>query len=175
MQKYQLLIDGQWSDPASGEWFETSEPFSGTPWALIPRANRADADRAVEAAYRAFRNPEWAKLTGTARGALLRRLAGLIEANVDLLGTIEQRDNGKLMSEVSGQVRNVAQWFHYYAGLADKVEGAVVPINKADVFNYVKYEPLGVVVAITPWNSPLALTTWKIAPALAAGNTIVVK
>lgn len=175
MRKFQLLIDGQWCDPASGEWFETIEPYSGNAWALIPRASRADADRAVEAAHRAFRNPEWAKLTGTARGALLRRLAGLIEANVDLLGMIEQRDNGKLIAEVSGQVRNVAQWFHYYAGLADKIQGAVVPINKTDVFNYVKYEPLGVVVAITPWNSPLALTTWKMAPALAAGNTIVIK
>ncbi|MEW6645001.1 MAG: aldehyde dehydrogenase [Pseudomonadota bacterium] len=175
MQKFQLLIDGQWCDPASGEWFETTEPYSGKAWALIPRGNRADAERAVAAADRAFRNPDWAKLTGTARGALLRKLAGLIEANVDLLGAIEQRDNGKLMAEVSGQVRNVAQWFHYYAGLADKIEGSVVPINKADVFNYVKYEPLGVVVAITPWNSPLALTTWKMAPALAAGNTIVIK
>jgi len=175
VQKFQLLIDGQWCDPASGEWFETTEPYSGKAWALIPRGNGDDAERAIAAAYRAFKNPDWAKLTGTARGALLRKLAGLIEANVDLLGAIEQRDNGKLMAEVSGQVRNVAQWFHYYAGLADKIEGSVVPINKADVFNYVKYEPLGVVVAITPWNSPLALTTWKMAPALAAGNTIVIK
>ena len=175
MRKYQLLIDGQWVDPVSGQWFETSEPYSGKSWALIPRGNKADADRAVEAAHRAFRNPEWAKLTGTARGVLLRKLAGLIEENVDLLGSIEQRDNGKLMAEVSGQVRNVAQWFHYYAGLADKIEGSVVPNNRAGVFNYVKYEPLGVVVAITPWNSPLALTAWKMAPALAAGNTIVIK
>ncbi len=175
MQKYQLLIGGEWRDPASGEWFETTEPYSGNVWALIPRADRSDADRAVEAAYRAFKNPAWAKLTGTQRGALLRKLAELIEANVELLGSVEQRDNGKLMAEVSGQVRNVAQWFHYYAGLADKIEGVVVAINKADVFNYVKYEPLGVVVAITPWNSPLALTTWKLAPALAAGNTVVIK
>jgi acyl-CoA reductase-like NAD-dependent aldehyde dehydrogenase len=175
MRKFQLLIDGQWRDPASGEWFETTEPYSGKAWALIPRAGRTDAERAVEAAHRAFKNSDWSKLTGTGRGALLRKLADLIEANVDLLGQIEQRDNGKLIAEVSGQVRNVAQWFHYYAGLADKIEGAVVPINKTDVFNYVKYEPLGVVVAITPWNSPLALTTWKMAPALAAGNTIVIK
>ncbi|MCC8961607.1 aldehyde dehydrogenase [Bradyrhizobium sp. Pear76] len=175
MQKYQMLIDGRWCDPSSSQWFETAEPFSGRPWALIPRGERTDADRAVDAAYRAFKAPAWAKLTGTARGALLRKLADLIEHNVELLGTIEQRDNGKLIAEVSGQVRNVAQWFHYYAGLADKIEGAVVPINKAGVFNYVKYEPLGVVAAITPWNSPLALTTWKMAPALAAGNTIVIK
>ncbi|MCJ2131297.1 aldehyde dehydrogenase [Methylobacterium sp. E-045] len=175
MKTYRLLIDGRWCDPASDEWFESIEPYSGKAWARIPRGAAEDADRAVEAADRAFRNPEWARLTGTARGALLRRLADLIEANVDLLGAVEQRDNGKPMAEVSGQVRTVAQWFHYYAGLADKIEGSVVPINKPDVFNYVKYEPLGVVVAITPWNSPLALTTWKMAPALAAGNTLVIK
>jgi len=175
MQRYQLFIDGIWSDPSTGEWFETTEPFSGKAWAMIPRGGAADADRAVEAAHRAFLSPEWSGLTATQRGALLRKLAGLIEANVDLLGSVEQRDNGKLMAEVAGQVRNVAQWFYYYAGLADKVGGEVVPINKADVFNYTKYEPLGVVVAITPWNSPLALTTWKMAPALAAGNTIVIK
>lgn len=175
MERYKLFIGGEWCDPASGDWFETTEPFSGAAWALIPRGTAADAARAVEAAHRAFLSPAWADLTATRRGALLRRLADLIERDADRLGAIEQRDNGKLIAEVSGQVRNVAQWFHYYAGLADKVQGAVVPINKADVFNYVKYEPLGVVVAITPWNSPLALTAWKMAPALAAGNTIVVK
>ncbi len=175
MKRYQLFIGGEWCDPVSNDWFETTEPFSGQAWALIPRGTEADADRAVEAAHRAFLSPEWANLTATQRGALLRRLADLIERNVELLGGIEQRDNGKLMAEVSGQVKNVAQWFHYYAGLADKVEGAVVPINKPGIFNYTKLEPLGVVVAITPWNSPLALTTWKMAPALAAGNTIVIK
>lgn len=94
-----------------------------------PARRRRDAGRAIEAAHRAFSNPDWAELTGTARGALLRRLADLIEGNVDLLGAVEQRDNGKPMAEVSGQVRNVAQSFHYYAGLADKIEGSVVPIN----------------------------------------------
>jgi aldehyde dehydrogenase (NAD+) len=175
MKKYQMLIGGSWHDPSRGEWFETVEPFSGEPWALIPRGTAADADAAVEAAHTAFLDPTWASLTATQRGTLLRKLADLIEENVDLLGQIEQRDNGKLMAEVSGQVRNVAGWFQYYAGLADKVAGSVVPINKSDVFNYTKYEPLGVVVAITPWNSPLALTTWKMAPALAAGNTVVIK
>lgn len=174
-ERYRHFIGGDWVDPASGEWFDTTEPYSGKAWAQIARGNAADANHAVEAAHAAFVSPEWRGLNATQRGALLRRLAALIGDNVDLLGTIEQRDNGKLMAEVSGQVKNVAQWFYYYAGLADKVEGSVVPINKADVFNYVKWEPLGVVVAITPWNSPLALTTWKMAPALAAGNTIVIK
>uniref|UniRef100_UPI00035D06B9 aldehyde dehydrogenase family protein n=1 Tax=Rhizobium giardinii TaxID=56731 RepID=UPI00035D06B9 len=175
MQRYQHFIGGEWVEPSSGEWFETTEPFSGHAWAEIAKGNERDANRAVEVAHEAFLSPEWSSLTATQRGALLRKLAGLIEDNVERLGMIEQRDNGKLIAEVAGQVRNVAQWFYYYSGLADKIGGEVVPINKADVFNYTKYEPLGVVVAITPWNSPLALTTWKMAPALAAGNTIVIK
>ncbi|UHS58750.1 aldehyde dehydrogenase [Agrobacterium vaccinii] len=175
MQRYQHFIGGEWVEPSSGEWFETTEPFSGEAWAEIAKGNERDANRAVEVAHAAFLSEEWSSLTATQRGALMRKLAGLIEANVERLGMIEQRDNGKLIAEVAGQVRNVAQWFYYYAGLADKIGGEVVPINKADVFNYTKYEPLGVVVAITPWNSPLALTTWKMAPALAAGNTIVIK
>lgn len=175
MQRYQHFIGGEWVEPSSGEWFETTEPYSGHAWAEIAKGNERDANRAVEVAHEAFLSPEWSSLTATQRGALLRKLAGLIEDNVERLGMIEQRDNGKLIAEVAGQVRNVAQWFYYYSGLADKIGGEVVPINKADVFNYTKYEPLGVVVAITPWNSPLALTTWKMAPALAAGNTIVIK
>lgn len=175
MERYKLFIDGAWCDPSTGDWFATEEPYSGESWALIPRASAEDANRAVEAAHRAFLAPEWANLTATQRGALLRKFAALIEANAERLGAVEQRDNGKLMTEVAGQVRNVAQWFYYYAGLSDKVSGAVVPINKADVLNFTKYEPLGVVIAITPWNSPLSLTAWKMAPALAAGNTIVIK
>lgn len=175
MQQYQLFINNEWLNPTSGEWFESTEPFSGKPWALIPKGNASDADQAVQAAHTAFESPAWRDLTATQRGALLRRLADLVAHNVERLASTEQRDNGKLISEVSGQVQNVAQWFHYYAGLADKVQGAVVPINKSGVFNYTRHEPLGVVAAITPWNSPLALTVWKIAPALAAGNTIVVK
>lgn len=175
LRRYQLFIANEWVDPVGGEWFESTEPFSGEAWALVPRGGAADVDRAVAAAKAAFDAPAWSGLTATQRGALLRRLADLIEANVDSLAATEQRDNGKLIAEVTGQVRNVAQWFHYYAGLADKVHGDVVPINKPGVFNYVKYEPLGVVAAITPWNSPLALTVWKMAPALAAGNTIVIK
>ena len=175
MKRYQLFIHNEWVDPAHGAWFESSEPFSGVAWAEIPRGDGHDVDRAVRAAHAAFENPEWRDITATQRGALLRKLGDLVTQNVDLLAQTEQRDNGKLIKEVSGQVHNVAQWFHYYAGLADKVQGAVVPINKTGVFNYVKHEPLGVVAAITPWNSPLALTVWKIAPALAAGNTMVIK
>ena len=175
MKRYQQFINNEWTDPVSGEWFESSEPYSGAAWAEIPRGGAPDVELAVQAAHAAFDNPAWRDLTATQRGALLRKLADLVSQNVTLLAETEQRDNGKLIAEVSAQAQNVAQWFHYYAGLADKVQGAVVPINKTGVFNYVKHEPLGVVAAITPWNSPLALTVWKIAPALAAGNTMVIK
>jgi len=175
MKQYQMLIGGQWVDSASGQWIDSIEPYSGEVVARIPRGTAEDANAAADAAYAAFRNPEWSEMTATARGALLRRLAALIEENAQRLADIERSCNGKNITEVAGQARNVAQWFYYYAGLADKIQGDVVPINKPGVFNYVRYEPLGVVAAITPWNSPLALTTWKMAPALACGNTIVVK
>ena len=175
MKDYRLLINGEWVEPASGAYFESEEPFSGKPWARIARGNEADVDRAVRAAHGAFSAGPWAEMTATARGAVLRRLAGLLEDNAERIGRIEQRDNGKLITEVAGQARGAAQWFHYYAGLADKVTGQVVPMPKPGVLNMVKYEPLGVVAAITPWNSPLSLTTWKVAPALAAGNTVVIK
>lgn len=175
LARYQLYINGAWTDPASNEWFDTVEPFSGETWAQIPRGTEADANQAIEAAHAAFTTGPWPELTATQRAALLRKLAALIEENADHLGRIEQRDNGKLITEVRGQVLNIAQWFYYYAGLADKVGGDVIPVNKPGVFNYTRLEPLGVVVAITPWNSPLSLTAWKMAPALAAGNTIVIK
>lgn len=175
VRDYNLFIDNRWTPAQDGQWIESNDPFTGEVWARVARAGSADVDKAVAAAKRAFHADEWAGLTATERGALLRRLAGLVEQHTQSLAQTEQRDNGKLMAEVGGQVLNVAQWFHYYAGLADKVQGAVVPINKKGVFNFIKYEPLGVVAAITPWNSPLALTVWKMAPALAAGNTLVIK
>jgi acyl-CoA reductase-like NAD-dependent aldehyde dehydrogenase len=175
VKKYELYIGGKSVPSSSGEFLDTQEPFSGKVWAQIARGTEEDANVAIRSSYEALSKPEWAGITATQRGALLRKLGDLITENADYLGEIEQRDNGKLMAEVHGQVLNVAQWFYYYGGLADKIGGEVVPINKPGVFNYVKYEPLGVVVAITPWNSPLALTAWKLAPALAAGNTVVVK
>lgn len=175
MKRYQMLIGSSWSDSASAEWIESNEPFSGNAWAEVPRGTAEDADKAVTAAFQAFRSPAWADLTATQRGALLRKLGDLVERDAQRLADVEHRCNGKNITEVSGQAKNVAQWFYYYAGMADKIQGSVVPINKQGVFNYVRYEPLGVVVAITPWNSPLALTAWKMAPALACGNTIVIK
>ncbi|MYZ46260.1 aldehyde dehydrogenase [Propylenella binzhouense] len=173
-QRYDLFINNEWVKPASGEWFDSLDPFSGEGWARIPRANREDVDRAVRAAREAGDGP-WAELSPSERGALLHRMGELVEANAQRLAEIESRDNGKLMSEVSGQVRYVAKYFYYYAGLADKIHGLVVPMDKPKVFNFVRYEPMGVVASITPWNSSLLLTAWKLAPALCAGNTAVCK
>lgn len=175
MQQYRHLIDGLRVEPATGEYFDSEEPFSGEVWARVARGNSTDVDRAVQAAHAAFTSGLWAEMSATERGARLRALAGLMEENSEHIGLIEQRDNGKLIVEVAGQARSAAQWLYYYAGLADKVVGQVVPMPKPGVLNMVKYEPIGVVAAITPWNSPLSLTMWKVAPALAAGNTVVIK
>jgi aldehyde dehydrogenase (NAD+) len=129
----------------------------------------------VRAAHAAFTSGEWPRLTASKRGALLRRLGDLVAEHSTFLAEIEVRDNGKLIAEMNTTTAYMAQWYHYYGGLADKIEGAVIPTDKADTFNYTRYEPLGVVAAIIPWNSPLFLATWKLAPALAAGNTIVIK
>ncbi len=175
MKKYQMLIGGAWVDPAGGAWFESVNPFTAQPWALIPRAGKDDVDRAVCAARQAFYEGDWRKLTATARGACLRRLADLIAADAERLATIESTDNGKLLAEMRAQLNYIPQWFHYFGGLADKIEGRVIPIDKPGVFNFTREEPLGVIAAITPWNSPLLLAAWKLAPALAAGNTVVWK
>src|SRR3954464_13734378 len=173
--KFRMYIDGQWVDSASGQHFESFNPFTGKPWALVPRGNAEDVDRAVRAARKAFTAGEWPKMTASRRGALLRKLGDLITDKSKALAEIEVRDNGKLYAEMSAQTAYMAQWYYYYGGLADKIEGQVIPIDKPDTFNYTRFEPLGVVGAIIPWNSPLLLTAWKLAPALAAGNVMVLK
>ena len=175
MKKHKLLIGGEWVEPHSGEWFESNNPFTAAPWALVPRGSKADIEAAVSAARTAFYCSDWRKLTATARGALLRRLADLVTAEAKTLSEIESTDNGKLIAEMRAQLNYIPQWFHYFGGLADKIEGRVIPIDKPGVFNFTREEPLGVIAAITPWNSPLMLAAWKLAPALAAGNTVVWK
>jgi acyl-CoA reductase-like NAD-dependent aldehyde dehydrogenase len=175
LPKYDILIGGEWQASSSGAYFETHNPYTGKPWALIPRCNEADATRAVEAASKAFESGPWPAMTATQRGALLRKLGDLLAEHAEPLAQTEVRDNGKLISEMHGQTRYLPQWYYYYGGLADKIEGGVIPIDKTGVFNFTRWEPLGVVTAIVPWNSPLLLMSWKLAPALAAGNTVVVK
>jgi (Z)-2-((N-methylformamido)methylene)-5-hydroxybutyrolactone dehydrogenase len=173
--RYRMFVGGEWIDAESGEYFESDDPYRGEPWAAIPRGSSADVDRAVRAAHKALTSGAWPGLTPSQRGALLRRLGDLITERSKALAEIEVRDNGKLYAEMSAQTAYMAQWYHYYGGLADKIEGAVLPADRPETFNYTRYEPIGVVAAIVPWNSPLLLTAWKLAPALAAGNTVVLK
>ncbi len=160
---------------AHAETFESFDPFTGKTWATIPKGSSTDVDAAVGAASKAFRQGEWPAMTPTTRGKLLVKLADLIAANADRLARIETRDNGKLLAEMGGQLRYVPEWYRYYGGLADKIEGGTLPIDKPGMFAFTRYEPLGVIAAIVPWNSPLLLLTWKLAPLLAAGNTVVIK
>jgi (Z)-2-((N-methylformamido)methylene)-5-hydroxybutyrolactone dehydrogenase len=170
-----MYIGGEWCAAVGGETFASMNPATGENWADIPKGDSRDVDIAVRAAHRAFTEGPWPAMTASARGMLLHRLGDLIAQNAERLADLEVRDNGKLRAEMLGQMKYLPQWFYYFGGMADKIEGAVTPIDKPGMFHYVSYEPLGVVAAIAPWNSPLLLATWKIAPALAAGNTIVVK
>ncbi|WP_217578737.1 aldehyde dehydrogenase [Mesorhizobium sp. GbtcB19] len=170
---FQNTVGGR-LQPAA-DTFESFDPFTGQSWALIPRCGEADVDAAVATAKAAFRSKEWAGMTPTARGKLLVRLADLIAENAESIAAIETRDNGKLITEMTAQLRYIPEWFRYFGGLADKIEGAVLPIDKAGMFAFTRHEPLGVIAAIMPWNSPLLLLTWKLAPLLAAGNTVVIK
>ncbi|CAN7738043.1 Phenylacetaldehyde dehydrogenase [compost metagenome] len=175
MNQYQMFIDGTFVNASDGRWFETQNPFTGKTWAEVARGTAADIDRAVQAADQAFRSGPWSEMTATQRGALLRKLGDLIARDAERLAEFEVQDNGKLLAEMGAQLKYLPQWFYYFGGLADKIEGTVIPLDKKGYFNYTRREPLGVVAAITPWNSPLMLLAWKIAPALAAGCTVVVK
>lgn len=175
MKRYQLHINGAYREPQSGAWFETQNPYTGETWAEIPRGDAQDADLAVQAAHQALTSGPWAEMTATQRGALMRKLGDLIAQDATRLAETEVRDNGKLFAEMHGQLNYLPQWFYYYGGLADKIEGSTLPLDKKGYFAFTRHEPVGVVVAITPWNSPLLLLAWKLAPALAAGCTVVVK
>ena len=175
LQRYHNVVDGKPRPSATGRWLASTNPFTGADWAEVPRCGVDDVNAAVESAHAAFHKGPWATCSATARGKALRRLGDLIARDAEKLAAIEVRDNGKLFAEMAGQLRYVPEWFYYFGGLADKVEGGVLPADKPNLFCYTKREPLGVVVAITPWNSPLLLLTWKLAPALAAGNTVVIK
>lgn len=171
--QYDHYVNGRAHKPLGREYFPSHNPYTGDVWASIARGNAADVDAAVSAARAAL--PAWSALKPSARGRALMKLADRIEAHAPRLAEIEVRDNGKLYAEMAGQTRYIAEWFRYYGGLADKIEGSVVPTDKDYIFNFTRYEPLGVIAMITPWNSPLLLLSWKLAPALAAGNVAVIK
>jgi aldehyde dehydrogenase (NAD+) len=173
MQSFQQYIDGAFEDGFAR--FDSVDPATGAAWASMPEAREDDVDRAVKAAERALWSGPWLAMTASARGKLLYRLADLVQANAPRLAELETRDTGKIIRETSAQIAYVADYYRYYAGLADKIEGATLAIDKADMDVWTRREPVGVVAAIVPWNSQLFLAAVKIGPALAAGCTLVVK
>ncbi|HEY4374427.1 MAG TPA: aldehyde dehydrogenase [Burkholderiales bacterium] len=175
MKTYNHFINNQYVEPADGEWMDTINPYTGEAWARVPKGSAKDVDRAVAAAKQAMTSGPYAKMSPSERGKMMVRLADLVAANAQRLAEIEVRDNGKLLSEMRGQLNYHPEWWRYFGGLADKIEGSVVPIDKADHFAYVTHEPVGVIGALTAWNSPLLFIAWKCAPAIAAGCAVVVK
>lgn len=170
---FQNYIDGAFAD--GRESFESIDPSIGAVWAAMPNADAEDVDRAVRAAHRALSEPAWAGLTPSQRGKLLYRLGDLLAENADRLAEIETRDTGKIIRETRAQIGYVAEYFRYYGGLADKIEGKILPVDKSDMEVSLRREPIGVVAAVVPWNSQLFLSAVKIGPALAAGCTVVLK
>ncbi len=175
LQHYQMLIDGKWVDAADGEFFTSSDPATGKEWYKVPEATEQDVDAAVRAADRALNEGPWGKMTPTQRGKCLTKLGDLLAENSETLGRIETQDTGKMFKETAWQATYVAEFLHFFGGAADKVNGDTLPIDKPDMFVFTNREPLGVIAAVVPWNSQLFLSAVKIGPALAAGNTIVLK
>lgn len=173
-QTYQMLIDGAWCAASDGKTFPSINPATGEVWASIPEATAEDVDRAVRAADAALTG-EWGRMTPTQRGKCLRRLGDLLAEASEHLGRIETRDTGKMFKETAWQATYIAEFLQFYAGAADKIQGDTLPIDKPDLFVFTDREPLGVVAAVVPWNSQLFLTSVKLGPALAAGNTMVLK
>ena len=172
---YAMLIDGVWTAAQSGQTFACMDPFTEEEWGRVPLAAADDVDSAVQAARRAFDSGDWSRMPAAGRAALLRRLASLIEDNADDLAYRQIRENGKLISEMRPGSHVLAAACYYFAGLAETVHGLTLPVSIPNMVSYTVREPLGVVAAITPWNSPLLLLGWKLFAALAAGNTVVVK
>jgi acyl-CoA reductase-like NAD-dependent aldehyde dehydrogenase len=171
---YKMLIDGQFVDAADGGTFQCEYPFTGEAWGAVPLATTEDVDRAVRAASRAFEGG-WATTKPVQRADLLRRLGQLLLEDAEVFGLLQVHENGKLLSEMSFTGPSLAAMANFYAGLAESVHGYTSPSNLPNMVSYTVREPIGVVAAITPWNSPLGLLGWKFFPALAAGNTIVIK
>lgn len=174
LDRFQMVIDGKAADAMSGATFDALNPYTGRPWATVPDGGPHDVDAAVAAA-RAALVGEWGSTNGFTRAALLRRLGDVIGTHAERLATLEVRATGKLYREMMGQVAGLGSWYHHYAGLADKLEGRQIPAPNPDYLVYTRQEPVGAVAANTPWNFPLLLLMWKLAPALAAGCTAVVK
>ena len=174
LKKYKMFINGEWVNSDTKKTFETLNPENNKPWAVVPEASASDVDRAVKAAQNAFEG-EWPKLLPKERARYLRMIGDKLRENAEHLGKIETIDTGKLYRETYKQANYIAEYYDYYAGLADKVEGTVLPIDKPNIQAITTRIPIGVIAAIVPWNSQMFLTATKLAPALAMGNTVVIK
>ncbi|MBI4391392.1 MAG: aldehyde dehydrogenase [candidate division NC10 bacterium] len=174
MRTYQLLIGGRWVDSASGKTFDDLNPATGEVFARVAEADKEDVHRAVAAARAAFEEGPWARMPGGERGKILLRIADLLEREADAIARLESQDTGRPIRETSAQSAIVPRWYRYFAGWADKIEGETIPVE-GPYLNYTLRVPMGVIGQITPWNHPLLIATKKVAPALAAGNTIVLK
>ena len=174
LKKYKMFINGEWVNSDTEKIFETLNPENNKPWAAVPEASASDVDRAVKAAQNAFEG-EWPKLLPKERARYLRMIGDKLRENAEHLGKIETIDTGKLYRETYKQANYIAEYYDYYAGLADKVEGSVLPIDKPNIQAITTRIPIGVIAAIVPWNSQMFLTATKLAPALAMGNTVVIK
>ena len=171
----QLLINNEWVNSVSGKRFPTINPATGEVICEVAEADAADVDKAVKAARAAFTSGEWPKMSATQRGELLYKLADLIEQNIAELARLETLDNGKPLNDsLNADLALVIACYRYYAGWADKIQGKTIPIN-GPYFCYTRHDPVGVVGQIIPWNFPLLMQAWKLAPALATGNTVVLK
>ena len=174
LKKYKMFINGEWVNSDTKKTFETLNPENNKPWAVVPEASASDVDRAVKAAQNAFEG-EWPKLLPKERAKFLRLIGDKLRNNAEHLGKIETIDTGKLYRETYKQANYIAEYYDYYAGLADKVEGTVLPIDKPNIQAITTRIPIGVIAAIVRWNSQMFLTATKLAPALAMGNTVVIK
>jgi len=175
MKSYQQYINGEWCDASDGNTITSINPSNEEAWAQFPEATEEDVNRTVEAAWEALYNGPWSRMTATERGRLIYRLGDLIKEHAAFLGEIETTDSGKLAKETRAQTSYVTDYYHYFAGLADKIEGKTLPIDKPDMHVFTTREPIGVVAAVVPWNAQMFLTATKLGPALAAGNTVVLK
>src|ERR1700730_2296416 len=175
IERYDMLIGGVWKPSSDNAYFDSVNPFTSQGWAQVPSATDADVNEAVSSARDAFDNGPWSQSTPLQRATLLRRFGDLIKDNADELARIQVSENGKLIREVSGQTVALANHCYFFAGVAESPVGETLASSVPNMHVYTVREPIGVVAAITPWNSPLALLLWKLCPALAAGNTVVIK
>ncbi len=175
LEQLNSFVAGEFRAPADGARLESIDPTQGRPWALVAQSGEGEVDACVRAASDVFTSESWRGLSASQRGLLLFRLADAIGGQADRIAALETKENGKLHREMLAQLGLVPGWIRYFAGLADKVEGRTIPLDRRSVLNYTVPEPLGVIAVITPWNSPVFLSMMAVAPALAAGNTVVVK